>query len=225
MTRCAGSAPSPPTRVDSRVVLGRSAQGRSIRAAELGNPASPRKLLMVGCIHGSECAGIAIARALSAEPPPSGADVWIIFNLNPDGFALGTRQNGRGVDLNRNFPFRWRSIGTPGSLYYSGPHPASEPETRVAVRFITRVQPAISIWFHQHLDLVDLSGGRAAIERRYARLVGLPPRRLTRYPGSVASWQNHRFPGTTAFVVELPAGTLSRGTAERFGDAALALVG
>jgi hypothetical protein len=33
---------------------------------------------------------------------------------------------------------------------------------------------------------------------------------LTRYPGSVVGWQNHTFPGTTAFVVELPAGPVPK---------------
>jgi protein MpaA len=53
--------------------------------------------------------------------------------------------------------------------------------------------------------LVDESGGDVRVERRYARLAGLPLRRLARYPGSAAGWQNHRLPGGTAFVVELPS--------------------
>jgi protein MpaA len=71
------------------------------------------------------------------------------------------------------------------------------------------LRPRLSIWFHQHLGLVDESGGSVAVERRFARAVGLPLRRLTRYPGSVVSWENHAFPGTTAFVVELGPGALS----------------
>jgi len=43
-----------------------------------------------------------------------------------------------------------------------------------------------------------------SVEQRFAGLLGEPLRRLTRYPGSAASWQNVSFPGTTAFVVELP---------------------
>jgi protein MpaA len=216
----------PPTSglVDQRAILGRSVRGRPIRAEEMGNPASQRRLLVVGCIHGNECAGIAIARALAAEPSPPNADVSIVFDLNPDGRALRTRQNARGVDLNRNFPFRWRPIGAPGAEFYSGTRAGSEPETRVAIRFIDALRPTISIWFHQHLDVVDLSGGSASVERRYARMVGLQARRLPRYPGSVTTWQNHVFPGTSAFVVELPRFLPPR-AAERYADAALALVG
>jgi protein MpaA len=215
-----GQAPT----VNRRLILGRSVLGRPIRAAELGDPTSARRLLVVGCIHGNECAGLRIARALSKEHPPTSADVWIIFNANPDGFARGTRQNAHGVDLNRNFPFRWRPIDRPGSLYYSGPRAVSEPETRASVRFIRRTEPTVSIWFHQHLDLVDESGGSVSIERAFARMVGLPIGRLPSYPGSATTWQDHAFAGTTAFVVELPAGALSDRSAERYADAALALV-
>jgi succinylglutamate desuccinylase len=46
------------------VLLGRSWQGRPIRAVEVGI-ASGTRVLVVGCIHGNETAGIAIADALA----------------------------------------------------------------------------------------------------------------------------------------------------------------
>ena len=199
-------------------------QGRPITAIELGDPASERKLVVVGCIHGNEPAGIAIARQLETLPPPPGSDIWVVENLNPDGVVAGTRQNAHGVDLNRNFPYAWAPLYSLGSQQYSGPSALSEPESRLAVDFLNRVRPTVSIWFHQHQDVVDLSGGNASIEQRYASLVGLPTQQLQRYPGSVTSWENHTFGGSTAFVVELPAGSLTTASANRYASAALSIL-
>jgi murein peptide amidase A len=193
--------------------------GRRIDAVEVGVPRSRRKVLVVGCIHGDEAAGIAIARRLQRGHRPRRTDLWVIENLNPDGVAAHRRQNAHGVDLNRNFPWRWRHIGRRGDQQYSGPAPLSEPEARMARALILRVRPTIAVWFHQPLGLVDESGGDLNAERRFARLSGLPLRRLTRYPGSAPGWQNHRLPGTTSFVVELPAGPLRFSGVARYARA------
>src|SRR5439155_419919 len=167
---------------------------RRIEGVELGDPHSRTKLLVVGCIHGNECAGLAIVRALERLSTPSGLDLWVIENLNPDGYAADTRQNADGVDLNRNFPWAWRPMS---GVFESGARPLSEPESRIAYRVILRIRPRISIWFHQHERLVDESGGSVRVERRFSRLVGLPLRRLRREPGSAVGWENHRLPGTS----------------------------
>jgi protein MpaA len=203
--------------------LGRSAQGRPIRAFELGNADAKREALVVGCIHGNETAGISVARKLEPGSPVAGVDLWIVPDLNPDGVAARTRQNADGVDLNRNFPWRWRPLGPRGTQQYAGSRPLSEPEPRIAHTLILRLRPAITIWFHQPLGLVDESGGSPAVERRFARVARLPLRRLTRYPGSAASWQDARLPRTTAFVVELPPGAPSAGQVARYATAVRAV--
>jgi len=206
-----------------RVRLGRSVLGRPIEAVELGDPRATRRLLVVGSIHGDETAGIALVERLGLSDPVPGADMWLVDELNPDGVAAHRRQNARGVDLNRNFPWHWRLVGRKGDQQYSGPRPLSEPETRIARRLIRRVRPTITIWFHQPLALVDRSGGNVAIERRFARLTGLPLRHIGPYPGTATGWQNHRLPHTTAFVVELPPGPLTKRRRERYGRAVIRL--
>jgi protein MpaA len=149
----------------------------------------------------------------------------VIRDINPDGSARRTRQNARGVDLNRNFPRRWRQIGRRGDLEYSGSRPLSEPEARIARRLIRQLRPALTIWFHQPLALVDRSGGDAEdirIQRRFAALSGLPLRRIAPLPGTATRWQNYTFPGTS-FVVELPAGKLPRERLARYTRAVLAV--
>src|SRR5436190_11641551 len=209
--------------VRRHVDLGRSVLGRPIDAVELGDPDNERRTLVVGAIHGNEQAGIPIAKALAAHHPPEEALVWIVENLNPDGVAAGTRQNADRVDLNRNFPWRWRPLGAPGDPQYSGPRPLSEPEARIAHSLIIRQRPRITIWFHQPLGLVDESGGSIAIERRFSRLTGLPLHRLFRYPGSAAGWQDHRLPHTTAFVAELPPGSVPPRDVSLYAHAVLRL--
>ena len=218
------SAARRPHTVHVTRLLGRSLQRRAIRVTETGLPGR-RAILVVGCIHGNEPAGIAVARDLITDPAPTRVLLWVVPSLNPDGVVAGTRQNAHGVDLNRNFPWRWRDIGRPGDLYYSGSHALSEPESQMARRLIARQRPYVSIWFHQQEDVVDQSGGAIEIERRYAFLTHMRLTRLPRYPGSAAGWQDHAFPRTTAFVVELPTGSLSPHGVERFSDAILRLLG
>jgi murein peptide amidase A len=112
----------------------------------------------------------------------------------------------------RGFPERFRG-------YFSGPGPLSEPETRIAYRLILRVRPAVSIWFHQHLDVVDDSSGDVAQERRFARAAGLRMVPLTRDPGSAVTSESRRFPRSSPFVVELPAGSLAPGARARLAHA------
>jgi protein MpaA len=204
--------------VNRGIRLGRSVQGRPIIAIERGDPSGLR-VLVVGCIHGNESAGIRVIEWLRRVRPPMGIDLWLIPNLNPDGVHANTRGNAHGVDLNRNFPWHWRRLG---GFFYSGPQPLSEPESRLAARLILRLRPRITIWFHQPLDLVDDSGGALTKERRFAQRAHLPLRRLTRFPGSVASWENARLPESTAFVVELPLGRPPAAAIARYARATLA---
>lgn len=209
-----------------REVVGHSVQGRAIHAIRVGAADAPRTALVVGCIHGTERAGEAVTRRLRAVRPPAGAAVWLIDEANPDGCGAGTRQNAHGVDLNRNAPWRWRPTGPPGSTYYAGPRPRSEPETRALLAFIRRVRPDVTIWYHQQATLVDDPGRDRAIPRRYARTVGLPfrpyPQRL---PGILTGWQNATLRRSVAFVVELPAGPLPAASVGRHVRAVLGSLG
>jgi murein peptide amidase A len=190
-----------------RVVIGRSVLGRPIVAWSLGSDHAPRRVLVIGVIHGNETAGLAITSALRRIAPPQGVQLWVLPELNPDGVAAGTRQNAHRVDLNRNFPYLWKFTAEP--VYYSGPRPASEPETVAAMRFVRQIRPAVTITYHQHMDLVDEGTGDHGVARRYAQVAGLRATCLTFLPGEETEWSNHTFPGTSSFVVELPAGPVS----------------
>jgi len=204
-------------------VLGRSLEGRPIRLARVGEPGVATRVLVVGAIHGNEPAGRAVVRALRRGPAPGGVELWLVDDLNPDGAAAGTRQNARGVDLNRNFPWGWRAQGRPFGTYYSGPRALSEPESRLAARLIRRLRPEVTVWYHQALALVDLgSGAEPRLVRRYARASGLPARAIGGLPGVATRWQN-RAVGGDAFVVELTSGPLDAAGARRHAAAVRAV--
>jgi len=99
-------------------------------------------------------------------------EIWCIPLANPDGLhrffhvvATGrkngrdTNRNGRidardGVDLNRNYPFRWHTLGKKGSSgdpahgRYRGPEAGSEPETKAIMRLARRERFAALISYH-----------------------------------------------------------------------------
>lgn len=108
-----------------------------------------------------------------------GFELWVVPLVNPDGnmrfltVARGEgRKNGRdhdgdgvlepgeGVDLNRNYPFRWGALGERGSRSwplhsrYRGPAPGSEPETQAMMRLAERERFVASISFHTAATLI-----------------------------------------------------------------------
>jgi protein MpaA len=187
-------------------LVGHSAQGHRIEAVERDGPRPGKTVLVVGCIHGTECAGTAVTRLLLRGPRPAAGRLVVIPDLNPDGRRLGVRTNARGVDLNRNFPSEWRRIGVRGDPQWSGPKPLSEPETRFARAVVRRYRPDVSIWFHQPQDVVRAWGPSIPAARRYARAAHWPYRSIRWPSGTASNWQNHAYPSRASFVVEL-AGT------------------
>lgn len=207
-----------------RVIFGHSSRGRDLTAVEIAGHSPKREsVLVVGCIHGDECAGRAVTRLLGSIRRKVRSDLWLVHDLNPDGRVLGRRQNARGVDLNRNFPVEWRANGVRGDRYFPGPRPLSEPETRSITELVLRIRPEVTIWFHQPQGLVRAWGESIPSARRYARLADETFRALGSPPGSATNWQNRRFPDTSSFVVELASGHLSPNGARRHALAILTL--
>lgn len=177
--------------------LGRSYEGRPIEVVHVQGD-GPR-ILVVGCIHGNECAGMRITNLLVNRTRPATVDLWVVEDLNPDGHQRRRRENAHGVDLNRDFLA------------------ATQRETRIARKLILRLRPDVTLWFHQPQGVVRAWGPSRAIARRYATLAGIPYRALPWPPGSASRWQNGL--GMRSFVVELPPGDLPFAVARRHADA------
>jgi len=149
-----------------------------------GDPAGKPAVLLNGAHHGNEPLSAepvfeAIQELLEHHDRPrvqawlDTLDVWCVPVVNPDGlhaFLEVSRRTGRkngrdldgdghrgrleGVDLNRNYPFRWHTLGergshsNPQSPWYRGPKAASEPEVRAMIRLGRARRFAASLSFH-----------------------------------------------------------------------------
>ena len=149
-------------------------------------------LLLNASHHGSELLSIdyaldALQRTLERYDDPrvarwlSTLDLWFVPNVNPDGTwnylytsLESGRKNGRdldgdglfepweGVDLNRNYPFRWGALGEKGSRswpaedHFRGAAAATEPEVRAMMALADRERFVASISWHT-LSTVILS--------------------------------------------------------------------
>jgi protein MpaA len=194
------------TASQERRVIGTSVRGREIVAHRLGEPAGPGvpTVVLMSTMHGNEPHTRQILLALESGRPVVGVDLWVVPTYNPDGLAERSRKNAHGVDLNRNFPYKWKELD--GS-YESGPRPASEPETRVMMRFLRKVRPDYVLSFHQPLRGVDTDTKNPRFARRVARELHLPAKTLdcgSVCHGTMTMWFNRRFRGT-ALTVEYGA--------------------
>jgi len=203
-TRVTGSATDRPA-VIGRRVIGHSVRGRPLRAFHLGDPAASWTAVAIGAMHGDEQQTRLPLQHLLRHRPVDGVDLWVLPVLNPDGYRRGSRKNAHGVDLNRNFPVRWKDLD---GDYESGPRPASEPETRATLRFLRRVDPDRMISLHQPLFNVDAkSSKRPLFSRRVARAMRIPIGNVDCggvCHGTMTQWFNKRLHGAS-ITVELSA--------------------
>lgn len=171
--------------------VGKSVEGRELRVRSVGT--GPRRVLWVGGIHGNEREG-AIA---TAELPAAfvaaklGATVTltILEDANPDGSALGKRENKRGVDLNRNFP----AANFDAARSRFGETPLSQPEARALHDLVKALDPHLVIvahsWRGKHF--INFDGPAEQIARKFSATSGYPLVRSSEFadtPGSLGSW-------------------------------------
>lgn len=132
----------------------------------------PVNLVLCG-VHGDEPTGIYpcfyLVRDILFDNPQVLKDFKIIIApiVNPDGFFANTRQNGNGVDPNRNLPTKdWASLAQKTWLKeeqkdprkFPGERGGSEVESELQTYLINRYKPDKIFSVHAPLGFLDFDG-------------------------------------------------------------------
>jgi murein peptide amidase A len=185
----------------SQQTIGHSVRGNAMRAYEMGSRSAPRTAVFIGAMHGNETAGSVVISALMGGKPIRGVHVWAIRRDNVDGYLAGQRRNAHGVDLNRNFPTKWKRLS---GNFNSGPRPRSEPETRALMRFLDQINPDYVVTMHSPLQGIDVYGAKdRRLARRLSEDMRIPIRRFDCggvCHGTLTQWFNKNHPGTCVTV-------------------------
>jgi hypothetical protein len=162
-----------------------------------------KPIIIMGGVHGDEPEGVRLAQDtldwLTKQNPETVCPWILIPILKIDGYKAKTRGNGRGVDLNRNYPsVDWTGEYTK-ARYFPGPAAASESEIRGMVNLIQEMQPRLLIHCHSWNPCVVATGEKAMRDgERLARSSGyeLMPEIGYPTPGSLSSygWNDLKIP-------------------------------
>jgi len=152
------------------IIVGHTVGQTPITASIFGS--GKKHVIVLGGIHGDEPSSAWLANAYAAsllrQRIPANITLVIISRVNADGLSIGTRANGVGVDLNRNFPAKtWRAEAR-GARYFPGKKPLSEPETLALVELIEEWHPALIISIHAPLNCINWDGPAEGVARAMA---------------------------------------------------------
>ncbi|XP_037909350.1 zinc carboxypeptidase [Hermetia illucens] len=167
----------------SVITLGKSHEGRDIKGIRIGNNPKKTSVFLESGIHAREWIAPCTATYIINELISSQNETikkyaeefnWFIFPVfNVDGYLYTFnhdrmwRKNRnlfgvcRGVDLNRNYPYRWNETGSspdPCRYDFAGPAAGSEEETKSLMKFIKdhvlvdRIKTFISL--HSYSQLI-----------------------------------------------------------------------
>jgi hypothetical protein len=188
-----------------------STQRRPIATAILGSGAE--HVLVTGSLSGNDPASIRVLDALlgrlNSQPELlDGYQAVLVRDPHPDGLAEHISVNARGVDLNRNFPSR-RFTASP--TRETGPHPASEAETRVMLRLLGDSRPVRVIHVRTGPGGRTLVTGSAACVELLGQLRSRFPVDVATFDGEFKAGSLEEFAATRlkaqVLIIELAAGS------------------
>ena len=195
-------------------VFGKSELGRDMTCIRIGDADAPKSILLTFATHMFEDACdfdgeylISIAEALMAhyrqnEDSLSGWALYFVPCVNPDAREEGFsnldfgRLNARGLDINRDFPEKWRYQSTKSSR--TGDEPFASAEARAIRDLVEMIHPDYAVDVHGWINGVY---GYYPLARVFHQSFRIDVRDYTS-GGMLSQWMNTVTKG--AVLLELP---------------------
>lgn len=163
---------------------------RDVELLKADSNSGDKTVLIIGVFHGDEPQGeYLIRKFMSQRKEPCKNQIYIIPCLNPDGKALGTRQNANGIDLNRNFPTKNRKI-IEDEHYFGGTEGGSEIETQFIIDVLKEYKPDFILTIHAPYRVVNFDGNAEKYAKDISEITGYPVEEDIGYetPGSFGTY-------------------------------------
>jgi hypothetical protein len=221
-TKVPSPTPTLPANGDLEII-GYSTEKRPLEVFQFGN--GEHHYMIVAGIHGGyewntvQLVDELIEKLKNKEiTVPSDKTLYILRNLNPDGYAKDQGPDGRanadGVDLNRNWDANWKATWWGSQCWYlrslsAGSGPGSEPETQALAKFLVDNNIESLISYHS-AGLGIFPGGWPKDKDSYNLAYRLsqvspysypPVSRDCEYTGQLIDWASSK--GISAVDVEL----------------------
>ena len=212
-----------------RFVFGHSERGRELSCVRIGDENAEKSLLITFAVHGFEGAYdhdgqvlVDIAERLIAHYDANPSDLcghalYVVPCVNPDGLLDGTTEDGFGrmnassIDINRDFPAKWKPMNS--ARYRTGDAPFATAEARAIRDLVERIHPTYGVdvhgWIHGVYGSKDLA-------KAFQKSFGFSQRRAYQSGGKLSQWLETQL--EAAVLIELPRKPTREGYIEQNTD-------
>lgn len=177
-------------------IFGSSSLGLPQHAYTFEGSKPKKNILILGGVHGDEIEGVVLCQALIQKllkNPIEEANITIVPEFNIEGVLLKTRQNYKGVDLNRNLPTKDWSPEYRKIRYFPGDGPASEKENQALVNYLESNKVDFLISIHSWKPMLNTNGDCSPIAEHISKSVDYIIKDDIGYPtpGSLGTYTGH----------------------------------
>ena len=213
-------------------VYGASELGRDLVCHRLGDENAEKSVLLTFATHAFEgkfdrdgqvlvdIAHLIIGHYEQHPEALQGYALYVVPCVNPDALAEGTtedgfgRANALGIDINRDFPVRWRSFAMKN--YRNGDAPFASAEARALRDLVDRIRPTCAVDVHGYIYCVM---GSRTMARYFTNTLGLPYRDY-QSGGMLVQWMETQT--EHAVLLELASSPNREGFAQRNAEGIIA---